>query len=144
MHDLFVTGTPRPQGDLRSSHDRTGKVHLFMAPGVKQWRRDIGIIARSEIGVPLAGPVAIDLTFTLEVPKSEPYRMGPHTQTPDLDKLTRAVLDALKSIAYEDDRQVAVLVARKVWGRVPGVRIRVLEWDQFAVDVRVEPVPLGV
>jgi Holliday junction resolvase RusA-like endonuclease len=51
-----------------------------------------------------------------------------HASTPDIDKLCRAVLDALTSVAWVDDRQVARLVASKRWpdeGEAPGASIRV-------------------
>jgi Holliday junction resolvase RusA-like endonuclease len=51
-----------------------------------------------------------------------------HASAPDIDKLCRAVLDALTSVAWVDDRQVARLVASKRWpdeGEAPGASIRV-------------------
>lgn len=140
MHDFFVPGIPRPQGDLLQG--RQGR--LYMAQGVKSWRRDIGICARAEIGIPIGGPVTIDLAFILSPPAREPTRRGPHSQTPDLDKLVRAVLDGLKGIAYLDDRQVSTIVARKRWGLTPGVLIRVGPWDEIGVTVHDEGVPIGV
>ncbi len=38
-----------------------------------------------------------------------------HTKKPDLDKLARALKDALKGVLYHDDAQVVVLLARKVY-----------------------------
>lgn len=42
---------------------------------------------------------------------------------PDLDKLIRAVLDALTGIAYTDDSQVVRILAQKSYGSVEGVRV---------------------
>jgi Holliday junction resolvase RusA-like endonuclease len=38
----------------------------------------------------------------------------PVLRTPDIDNLSKLVLDALNRVAYEDDRQVVALSARKV------------------------------
>ena len=44
---------------------------------------------------------------------------------PDIDKLARAVLDALTGIVWVDDDQVVELVCRKRWWVEGGVRIQV-------------------
>lgn len=60
------------------------------------------------------------LRFTLATPATRP---------PDLDKLTRAVLDALTGIVWVDDRQVVALHSTKVQGATPGVDVTVTEGD---------------
>ena len=57
------------------------------------------------------GPVALALEFALPAPKAilSKQRRGvviPHVKKPDLDKLTRAVKDALSKIVWRDDSQV--------------------------------------
>jgi Holliday junction resolvase RusA-like endonuclease len=37
------------------------------------------------------------------------------TQTPDIDNLTKFVLDVLTGIVYKDDKQVAKTVELKMW-----------------------------
>lgn len=140
IRTFFVPGQARPQGDLKLG--RQGR--LFMAGPVKEWRVDIGKIARSEIGEPLTGPVTVLLEFVFQPPRVALSRRGPHAQRPDLDKLTRACLDALTGIAYRDDSQVAVIVARKRWGLEPGVSVTVGPWDLFGVRVWAEQEPIGV
>jgi Holliday junction resolvase RusA-like endonuclease len=49
------------------------------------------------------------------------------TVPPDLDKLIRAVLDGLTAIAYVDDSQVVEIYAKKIYGLVPGVQIRLMK-----------------
>jgi Holliday junction resolvase RusA-like endonuclease len=39
----------------------------------------------------------------------------PKTKKPDIDNLTKAILDALNGIAWNDDAQVAQITAKKVW-----------------------------
>ncbi len=71
------------------------------------------------------GPVGIDLHFGLPKPKSAPKkrRVWPDKR-PDLDKLTRAVLDALTYVVYADDSQVVEIRATKDYG-APGVAVEI-------------------
>ena len=84
----------------------------------RQGRRDT-----APAGLPLypTERVRLRLVFTIAVTKRLPHG-------PDVDKLARAVADALKGVAYADDRQVGELWAAKVDatdGRKPGVAIAV-------------------
>ena len=45
----------------------------------------------------------------------------------DIDNLAKSCLDALNGIAFEDDRQVVELVARKASGRSPQTVISITE-----------------
>lgn len=75
-------------------------------------------------------PVAVSLTFTFVRPMSHLSRDGsvlsrraddmPH---PDIDKLARAVLDAMTGIVYDDDKRVTRLTSEKTWGERSGVTI---------------------
>lgn len=53
------------------------------------------------------------------------------TRTPDLDKVLRAVCDALTKILWADDKQVVDITANRCWaddpGETPGVTIEVGE-----------------
>jgi crossover junction endodeoxyribonuclease RusA len=105
-------------------------------PGVA-WRTDIRAAARDAMldDLPMTGPVAVSLTFRLKRPGSH-YRSGAHAGTlkanaplvpitrPDIDKLSRAVLDALKGITWGDDSQVVQKVATKRYAN-PGERVGV-------------------
>lgn len=86
------------------------------------WRRKI---AWSALGVGcrvFTGEVHICVDFALSRPKT--VTRGVPTVPPDLDKLIRAVLDALTGVAYRDDSQVTLILASKVYGQ-EGVRIKV-------------------
>lgn len=68
-------------------------------------------------------PVEIGITFVFVRPKSHYTSKGElragaptHPGKPDIDKLCRAVLDALTGILYHDDAQVVSLNASKRYG----------------------------
>jgi crossover junction endodeoxyribonuclease RusA len=111
-----VYGVPRPQGSKR--HVGNGRM-IESSPRVAEWRTLVAHTASIErAGQPvIEGPVTVDVVFGFGLPKQPGTRRSqdPHTQRPDLDKLVRAVLDALTGVMYTDDSQVVELSARKVW-----------------------------
>jgi len=124
---FHVEGTPRPQGSLTVWRTPEGrKAHIAHAGGVPflRWRASVttaALLAFTECP-PFTGPVAVSLTFALDRKGGGGVYPVGH---PDLDKLTRAVLDALGGVAYADDSQVVVLSTRKAWGVPEGVHVEV-------------------
>lgn len=105
---------------------------------LKPWRealRSDAVTAAGEDWQPLAGPVKVTLLFALPKPASAPKRRRVWPvgkRSGDLDKLTRAVLDALTQAAIvRDDSQVVDLRAIKDYPgpdvalHVPGVVVAV-------------------
>jgi crossover junction endodeoxyribonuclease RusA len=125
-YSFIVPGTAAPQGSKRL----LGKVMVESSRRVHPWRSDVRTTAlqNKPHDWTMAGPVAVELVFWFPRPAShygnkagisylkptapiEPIssRVG------DLDKLCRAILDALTGVAYLDDRQVVELDARKAY-----------------------------
>jgi crossover junction endodeoxyribonuclease RusA len=51
---------------------------------------------------------------------------------PDLDKLVRAVLDALSEAGvWRDDAQVVSVVARKAYGSAPGLTVEIVRRESL-------------
>lgn len=81
-------------------------------PGsLKRWSDRISAEAREYDGEPMSGAVEMRLTFYLPRPKTVKRRYP--TVKPDIDKLARAVQDALNGIVYRDDAQVVSLSVHK-------------------------------
>lgn len=132
---VFVAGKPAPQGSKRGiQHKTTGKVVLIeSSKAVKPWREDVRAALLDEHGQPkerIDGPVTVSLEFLLPRPVSTP-KTGPAfaMRKPDIDKLARAVLDAITSAGViEDDARVIALTATKDLvrpGETVGCRITV-------------------
>lgn len=127
--NFVVEGTPRPQGSKSFVRGRIVEASKYVGP----WRKTVAKEAAEVFPHPTVDPVKVTLTFVFERPKSHMYadgRLKPHCheshiQRPDVDKLSRAILDALTGIAYVDDSQVVSLDAIKVWGPKAGVKISV-------------------
>lgn len=149
-----VSGTPIPQGHVRSvtKGGRTWSFHG--SPGLKPWRDQVAQVAadamRGQDG-PFQGPVEAALTFHVARPKSH-YGTGRNARTlkpqapvhvttrPDADRLARAVLDAISigpGPVLADDAQVVVLYAAKRYCDLdegPGVTVFVADLGD-AVEV---------
>jgi crossover junction endodeoxyribonuclease RusA len=107
---IFIPGEPVPQGSMKG-YVRNGHANLTSDnKKTMPWRADVAAVVRYGIGSTVVfpdGPVSLALTFVMPRRKAEPKRLTPpHCRKPDLDKLTRAVLDALTGILYTDDSQV--------------------------------------
>lgn len=136
MIKFTVNGTPVPQGSgfAVSKH---GQVFNPRSAAVKPWREAVRAETQRAAEVPMAGPVVVSILFRLRRPKSH-YRTGRNAHLlkdsaprypdgkPDIDKLTRAVLDGLtEGGAFWDDAQVVSLAVDKHYGATPGADITV-------------------
>lgn len=155
-----VSGLPIPQGHVRTvtKGGRTWSFHG--SPGLKDWRaavQDMAALAmRGQPGV-YQGPVAVAITFHLPRPKAHLRANGqvkdsaprwPSTR-PDLDRLARAVLDAI-SLApgpiLADDSLVVSLEAGKAYcepGEGPGATVFVCDVEALATTWYPPTLPLA-
>ena len=99
-----------------------GRVIQSQGSALAVWRSTVGLAAKLNEVKFMEGPVAIELDFFLLKPRT--IKRDYPTVPPDLDKLIRAVLDALTGIVYRDDSQVISIVASKSYGD-PGVNISI-------------------
>jgi len=128
--DLLVEGNPVPQGSFR--HVGNGRI-ISANPKLNAWRDTIATqIAQQTHHRLIEAPIRLQLVFTLPRPKSvsKALRAVPTTK-PDLDKLTRAVMDAISLERYcqviKDDSLVTDLHAAKRYAdhTPPGVSIMI-------------------
>lgn len=120
-NSFFVKGKPVPQGSMKFI--RPGVMIHSRAEDLAVWRADIARGASLAGFRPVEGGIKITTDFLLLKPKST-NRMFPWVK-PDLDKLVRAVLDALTGTAYEDDSQVILIQATKTYAEKQGVWITI-------------------
>lgn len=146
-----VYGTPVAQGSMKCV-GRNGRHQLVdtKAKLLKSWREAVSdagqrLMAHHD-AQPLDKAVGIDITFTVARPKSVkpesrvwPFKKAARTADGggDLDKLIRAVGDALSTITYLDDAQICELHVYKAYPDSPapntldrpGAQIRVYPLD---------------
>lgn len=132
--EVFVPGTPAPQGSKRYLGNRGGGRGILVESAgakVKSWRADVREAATGLVPAPIEGAVDVTITFFLARPRSVSVARRPlPTVKPDIDKLLRSTLDALKSAGvYGDDAQVVHTDVTKAYAdgpdAVPGALIRV-------------------
>lgn len=129
--EVFVPGRPAPQGSKR--HVGNG-VMIESSKHVGTWRDDVRAALTDDLGQPRHRfgdvAVAVGLVFVMPRPASTPKRRTPPAiRKPDIDKLARAILDALTSAGVvADDARVVDLHACKRLAdldETPGCKIRV-------------------
>jgi Holliday junction resolvase RusA-like endonuclease len=73
---------------------------------------------------PINAPILIAVSFRLPCPKSRRRKKEKWVTTPpDIDKLERALLDAMTGIIFNDDAQVAMVVKSKIYSDTPSVSV---------------------
>lgn len=112
-----VPGIPQPQGSARAFMPKRGKFPVVTSdnPKVKGWRQTVAQVARTVYrGDPIEGPVRIVAAFYLYRPRSLRVDKS-HVTRPDVDKLGRAIGDALTGVLYLDDGQVTQFKVTKAY-----------------------------
>lgn len=106
-----VPGHAAPQGSKR--HIGNGQM-IESSREVGPWRERVALAARAATTQMFTGAVVVRIDFVLRRPLSTPKRSTPPAiKKPDVDKLARAVLDALTDVLLDDDSRVVELRTRK-------------------------------
>jgi crossover junction endodeoxyribonuclease RusA len=124
---VFVPGRPAAQGSKK--HVGGGRL-VEQSKAVAPWRTTVAWhAAQTHRGAPLDGPLRVVVDFVMPRPAATPKRSTPPAiKRPDVDKLARAVLDALSEVIWRDDSQIVDLHVRKRLAQVdeqPGALIRI-------------------
>lgn len=133
-HVAFITqGIPTPKGSTtRMPNGATLPAGTAASrKRMAQWAQDIRNDAKRAMQgePPWVGGIRLMVEFRLPVPLSSirKYQYGwlPHTKKPDVDKLFRALSDALTGIVWRDDAQVCISAINKVyaWDGLTGASI---------------------
>jgi Holliday junction resolvase RusA-like endonuclease len=115
-----VPGKPAPQ----KRHRYASRTNHMYDPSAEQKRNFLAesIKACPLPDEPLEGALRMELTFTYKHLKK---RKRDHTARPDLDNLSKLVMDALQGAGgyFMDDSQVVELVAKKEYGDEPSTKV---------------------
>ena len=122
---ITVYGNAVPKGRPRVAV--RGKYPVIYTPTkTRDWENLIKLAAAGKVKTLMTGPIELAVDFYLPRPKSLPKKVKHHIKRPDLDNLTKAVMDALNGVVWKDDSQVVEKHAYKYYdiGR-PRVEVKV-------------------
>ena len=123
---FVVHGAPQAQPRPRA-YRRGASIGIYNPSTADEWKVRVAVAAKDALDRPLLGPLKVTLWFKMPRPASHVNKQGAprstapvwHTQRPDTDNLTKAVLDAMNLIAFHDDAQIVALVVGKEWAASP-------------------------
>lgn len=129
MVEFTVIGRPQPAGSKRAfQHPKTKRILIVDASkNSRPWKQEVASVAAGVVDGVMAGALMVDISFVMARPKSH-YGTGRNatklkdsaaahpTVKPDVDKLSRAILDACTGVVWRDDAQVVEKTVRKVYG----------------------------
>lgn len=123
-HSIVIPGKPMTWARAKANF-RSGKPHYFTAPDREAKMGEIAMLWRVAELPQLDGPLMMECEFLFDRPKSH-YAASGQVKTShlltrpgrgkyggDIDNLVKIVQDALNTVAYGDDSQIAELRAVK-------------------------------
>lgn len=127
---IIVPGTPIAQA--RPRFFRRGKYVGTYNPQETEAGKFL-LLAKSQIRekIPPKTPITMDCRFYMPIPQSwskkKQAAAGGHTSPPDVSNLVKFIEDVLNGIAWDDDRQIGMIMAVKLYSKEPRTEI-VLSW----------------
>ena len=123
-----VDGKPEPQGSKFAIIVKGRAQVIDDNPhALKAWRKAVAGAAREAVGGRPPLDVACSLEAVFYMPRPKTVTRPEPTVKPDLDKLLRALMDALKTGGvYTDDARVTRISIEEVYGQHPGVSVTVM------------------
>lgn len=125
IQEFTILGNPRPQGRPRF-FVRGRHVGVYDPKESREYKQNLvaQIVAQNPRYIP-EGAICLECEFIFARPKSLPKKIVDHTKKPDIDNCIKALKDALNGIVWKDDSQIISVYARKDYGDVPGIKIKV-------------------
>lgn len=125
-----VLGTP-----VAKARPRVSKFGTYTPEKTKNYEEliKLSFINKYPKFTPFTGELTVKIDAIFEVPKSYSQKKKVmlihtgYTHRPDVDNLTKTVLDALNGLAYKDDAQVCSLYFDKYYGKEAKVVIQIEE-----------------
>ena len=133
VFNTTITGIPVGKGRHRF-RIFAGHVSTYTPAKTKKAEQDIIKQIQKTYDVePLTGPLKVSFKFCMPIPKSwsnkkKERMVGEYCTTrPDLDNLMKTYCDAMSGIVFEDDKQIVIVTAFKVYSYEPRTDITVMD-----------------
>ena len=124
----------------KQSFRTTRSGQKYLDPSVIKYRKAIRNMAilqmQKQKAEKIEGAVNMNIIYAFRRPQSlskkerneiDNGKIVPKTTKPDIDNLTKAILDALNGIAWKDDAQVAQINIQKIWSTKDQIEIEIWE-----------------
>jgi Holliday junction resolvase RusA-like endonuclease len=142
--DIVLDVVPVPKERPRVvKNPKTDTVFGFTPARTKHFTTTVRMVVEHimEGRSPIEGPVLLEMTFVMQVPKSWPKwkqqaaidGLIVPTGRPDMDNLEKALLDAFNECLIVDDAFVIAREATKIYGSLPCIRARVSQTGKLDV-----------
>mgnify|MGYP002710142559 CR=1 FL=1 len=127
LENQNITGEARPRLNARS-----GNVYTPTKTKNYEYLTRFYFTQKYREYIPAEGRVKISIIAYFDIPKSTSKkkeaemlenRISP-TKKPDIDNITKVVLDALNKFAYKDDTQITEITVVKKYASTPKVKIK--------------------
>lgn len=131
---FVIPGEPQGKGRPRATRIN-GMVRLYTPSKTANYEGLIAMAAQQAMAgaVPLDGPVMLEVDMVHVMPaswsKKKRAAAGLPTCKPDMDNVIKAVGDGCNGVVWQDDKQIAVILAQRAWGERPEVRVRVAQLE---------------
>jgi Holliday junction resolvase RusA-like endonuclease len=144
MFQLFIEGSPRPQGSKKAFTRGTSIVLVEANKELPAWRDHMTrMLQLKQLEQETAFTTATNVALTFWLPRPKSVKRQYATGTYDIDKLTRAVLDSItKAGVWRDDSDVVDLTVRKTYDDLhpAGVLISITPFDNDLITQGVAPI----
>lgn len=133
MYEVEILGEPVGKARPRMN-TRTGKAYTPSKTKYYEYlvRQELAFKYR-QIEQIIDDPIRVTIIAYFGIPKSTSKKRQSEmlkdnirpTKKPDIDNITKIILDALNKFIYKDDTQVVELVVRKYYDAIPKVYVKV-------------------
>ena len=143
---IVLTVPGNPQGKQRPKAKRMGQFTGIYTPektvNYETYIKELFVTKYPDF-MPLAGPLILHFIAYVSIPSSTSQKKKAlmldgliiPEKTPDIDNILKIIMDALESVAYKRDSQIAVAVNVKLYSERPRLELKIdqehlLEWLQ--------------
>lgn len=126
-----ITGKARPRMNPKTGRAYTPNKTKLYEYGLRQW-----FIRAYPSFKPIENKCKVNIIAYFDIPKSTSKKKKMEmlnnettpTKKPDIDNITKIVLDAMNKFAFKDDTQVTKLEVEKRYSEIPRIYVRIEEY----------------
>ena len=131
---IIIEGTPGYKERVRLNR-RT--LTLYTPSATKDYEKLIGDCFQKCCDQKFEGALSVSITAVMPIPKSVSKKVRQDmlsqkvlpTKKPDIDNIIKIIFDGLNGIAFDDDKQIVEVSAKKIYGARPQVVVAIKDFE---------------